>query len=226
MQNLCDGSRVLAWAGYIFSLQGNSYDLYPKKSLRHHAFVYYYLLHEVQESNKESQAMNVDDFIKKENDIIIKRQKEIDERKKQEKELAKMELLANLGIEEKQYGEGNVDRKEYPFWDNEAWRPYKVEINVSDEEFARLQEHLKQTDNPHYIKYIKQIRKIEERDKPLSKPYKIILTVVSIVVFVILTAVVTGIRTDAGYVTPGILGTILLMILVFVLRSIWKKNKK
>ena len=174
--------------------------------------------------------MNVDDFIKVENDELKKRQMAEEERIRLEKERARMELFSNLGIGEKIYGEEvggvSIDREEYPFWDTDAWKPYKVEINVSDEEFARLQEHLKQTDNPHYIKYIKQIRKIEERDKPLSKPYKTILTVVSIVIFVILTAFVTGIRTDDGYATPGILGIILLMILVFVLSSILGKNKK
>ena len=94
--------------------------------------------------------MNVDDFIKEDNDAIRKRQNEIEERKKQEKEYAKIELLTNLGIGEKHYGEGDVDREEYPFWDKEKWKPYKVEINVSDEEFARLIEHLRRTDNSLY----------------------------------------------------------------------------
>ena len=191
------------------------------------------MLNGVREGGKESDDMNIDDFIKEENDEIRKRQKETDERKKSEMERAKMELLAALGIGEKIYGNGAMvggvsaaDRNEYPFWDNVTWRPYKVKIDVSDEEFARLLEHLRQTDNPHYKRYLKQIRKIEEGDKPMAKSYKIILTIVSVVVFVVLSAVVTGIRTDAGFKTSGIFGLILLSALIFVLHSIWKKNNK
>ena len=57
MQNLYDGSRILAWADYIFSLQGFSYDLYPKKSLQRHAFVLNSLLNEVRESRNNDITM-------------------------------------------------------------------------------------------------------------------------------------------------------------------------
>lgn len=174
--------------------------------------------------------MNVDDFIKEENDELRKRQAEEAERKRIEREHAKMELLVSLGICEKIYGEevggAAIDRDEYPFWDSEAWKPYKVEVNVSEEEFERLLEHLKQTDNPNYTKYIKKINRIEKGEMGLSQTNKILLTVGAVMLFIGLSAVITGIRSDAGYATPGFFAIVLLMVFIIALRTIWKKPKK
>lgn len=174
--------------------------------------------------------MNVDDFIKGENDELRKRQAEEAEREKMEREHAKKELLAILGIGEKKYGEevggAAIDRDEYPFWDSEAWKPYKVEMNVSEEEFERLLEHLKQTDNPNYTKYIKRINRIEKGEMGLSQTNKILLTVGAIMLFIGLSAVITGIRSDAGYATPGFFAIVLLMLFILALRAIWKKQKQ
>lgn len=174
--------------------------------------------------------MNVDDFIKGENDELRKRQIEEAERKKGERENAKKELLVSLGICKKIYGEevsgAAIDRDEYPFWDSETWKPYKVEVNVSEEEFERLLEHLKQTDNPNYTKYIKRINRIEKGEMGVSQINKILLTVGAAILFIGLSAVITGIRSDAGYATPGFFAIVLLMLFVLALRVIWKKPKK
>lgn len=58
----------------------------------------------------------------------------------------------------------------------------------------------------------------------MQKSTKVIVTIVAIVLFFILFAVVTGVRSDAGYSTPGFLGIILLAALIGALRAIWKKN--
>lgn len=182
--------------------------------------------------------MNVDDYIKEEIEknkeherVIEEQEKEIAERKKQEKECAKLQLLGNLGIGEKIYGEVEmtvtgikINKKEYPFWDSIENRPYRVKADVSDEEFNRLLEHLRQTNNSYYTKYIEEIKKIEKGDMPMSKSYKITITVILIVVFIILSTINIGIRTDAGFTTPGIIGLILLFALGLTLRYIWKRK--
>lgn len=58
----------------------------------------------------------------------------------------------------------------------------------------------------------------------MEKTTKIIVTVVAIVLFIIPSAVITGVRSDAGHSTPGFLGIILVFALVGALRAIWKKN--
>ncbi|MBR6092798.1 MAG: hypothetical protein IKQ09_08315 [Bacteroidales bacterium] len=55
---------------------------------------------------------------------------------------------------------------------------------------------------------------------------KIILTIVIVVVFIGLFAVVAGISSDAGNATPGVVGLILISALIFGLRAVWKKDKK
>jgi len=59
----------------------------------------------------------------------------------------------------------------------------------------------------------------------MEKSIKIILTVIIVVVFIVLSAVVTGIRSDSGEATPGIFGIILLAALIGGLRAVWKKDK-
>lgn len=59
----------------------------------------------------------------------------------------------------------------------------------------------------------------------MEKSTKIILTVIIVVVFIILSAVVTGIRSDSGAATPGIFGIILFAALIGGLRAVWKKDK-
>lgn len=59
----------------------------------------------------------------------------------------------------------------------------------------------------------------------MEKGSKIILTTIIIVVFIGLSAVVTGIRSDSGAATPGIFGIILFAALIGGLRAVWKKDK-
>lgn len=58
----------------------------------------------------------------------------------------------------------------------------------------------------------------------MQKSTKVIVTIVAVVLFFILSAVVTGVRSDAGYSTPGFLAIILFVALVGALRAIWKKK--
>lgn len=59
----------------------------------------------------------------------------------------------------------------------------------------------------------------------MQKSSKVIVTIVVIVVWVFLNAIITGISLDAGHSTPGILALILLAALIGALRAIWKKDK-
>jgi hypothetical protein len=58
----------------------------------------------------------------------------------------------------------------------------------------------------------------------MQKSTKVIVTIVAVVLFIILSAVITGIRSDAGHSTPGFLAIILFVALVGALRAIWKKS--
>ena len=59
----------------------------------------------------------------------------------------------------------------------------------------------------------------------MEKGTKIIVTIIIVVVFIGLSAVVTGIRNDAGAATPGIFGIILFAALIGGIRAVWKKDK-
>lgn len=59
----------------------------------------------------------------------------------------------------------------------------------------------------------------------MEKGTKIIVTVIIVVVFIGLSAVVTGIRSDSEAATPGIFGIILFAALIGGLRAVWKKDK-
>ena len=58
----------------------------------------------------------------------------------------------------------------------------------------------------------------------MQKSTKVIVTIVAIVVFFILSAVLFGVRSSTGHSTPGFLGTILIVALIGALRAIWKKS--
>jgi O-antigen ligase len=58
----------------------------------------------------------------------------------------------------------------------------------------------------------------------MKKTSKIIVTVVAIVVFIFLFAIIVGVRGDAGHSTPGMLGLILFAALIGAIRAIWKKS--
>ncbi len=58
----------------------------------------------------------------------------------------------------------------------------------------------------------------------MSKLAKIVITILIVVVFIALTAVVTGSREAAGYSTPGILAIALLAGAIGGIRAIWKKK--
>lgn len=59
----------------------------------------------------------------------------------------------------------------------------------------------------------------------MEKSTKIIITGIIVVVFIALFAVVSGISSDAGAATPGIIGLILFAALIGGLRAVWKKDK-
>ena len=54
---------------------------------------------------------------------------------------------------------------------------------------------------------------------------KVLVTIVVVIVFIMLSAIITGVRSEAGHSTPGILPMILLIGLIGALRAIWKKKK-
>lgn len=60
----------------------------------------------------------------------------------------------------------------------------------------------------------------------MSKAGKIAATLVVLLVFIILFSIVVGVRTDAGGSTPGFIGLILFVAVVFGIRAIWKSEKK
>lgn len=58
----------------------------------------------------------------------------------------------------------------------------------------------------------------------MQKGSKILITVIAIVIFIVLFAVLNGVRGEAGYSTPGIFGLVLLAALIGALRAVWKKG--
>lgn len=59
----------------------------------------------------------------------------------------------------------------------------------------------------------------------MGKVSKIIVTIVCVIVFIALSGVVSGIRSDAGFATPGIFGIILMLALIGALRAVWKNEE-
>ena len=64
----------------------------------------------------------------------------------------------------------------------------------------------------------------------MSKLSKVIVTILVIIVFIVLFAIINGVRQSSGYHTPGILGLIVFAGMIGAIRAIWKKgnddNKK
>lgn len=58
----------------------------------------------------------------------------------------------------------------------------------------------------------------------MSKLSKIIVTILVVVVFLALFAVIGGMSHDAGSKTPGILGLVVLAGAIGAIRAIWKKE--
>ena len=70
------------------------------------------------------------------------------------------------------------------------------------------------------------VNKYERKSNSImEKSTKVIITVIIVVVFIALFAVISGIRSDAGAATPGIIGLILFAALIGGLRAVWKKDK-
>lgn len=59
----------------------------------------------------------------------------------------------------------------------------------------------------------------------MSKLSKIVVTIVVVLLFLIIHTVIVGIRSDAGYKTPGFLDVIVFLAAVGALTAIWKKPK-
>ena len=60
----------------------------------------------------------------------------------------------------------------------------------------------------------------------MNKASKIIVTIVIIVVFIFLYAIIVGVRSEAGNRTPGILGLVVFAGMIGAIRAVWKKDKK
>ena len=58
----------------------------------------------------------------------------------------------------------------------------------------------------------------------MEKSKQIILTIIIVIVFIAIFAVLTGVREDAGNSTPGFIGVLLFVGLISGLRAIWKKT--
>ena len=54
---------------------------------------------------------------------------------------------------------------------------------------------------------------------------KILLTLAVVIVYVVLSVIVFIVRTDSGFRTPGILGMILMVALIFGIRAVWRKKE-
>ena len=59
----------------------------------------------------------------------------------------------------------------------------------------------------------------------MNKVSKILVTLGVVLVFFVLFTVIVGVRGEAGYRTPGILGLAVFAGMVGALKAIWKKNK-
>lgn len=60
----------------------------------------------------------------------------------------------------------------------------------------------------------------------MNKASKIIVTIVIIVVFIFLYAIIVGVRSEAGNSTPGILGLVVFAGMIGAIRAVWMKDKK
>jgi hypothetical protein len=60
----------------------------------------------------------------------------------------------------------------------------------------------------------------------MEKSTKIIVTIVAIVIFIIVFALINVGRQSQGHHTPGILGVVAMCVLIAALRAVWKSDKK
>ncbi len=60
----------------------------------------------------------------------------------------------------------------------------------------------------------------------MEKATKIIVTIVAIVIFIIVFALINVGRQSQGHHTPGILGLVAMCVLIAALRAVWKSDKK
>ena len=60
----------------------------------------------------------------------------------------------------------------------------------------------------------------------MEKSKQIILTIIIVIVFIAIFAVITGAREDAGNSSPGVMGVLLFVGLIAGLRAIWRKDKE
>lgn len=58
----------------------------------------------------------------------------------------------------------------------------------------------------------------------MKKTSKVLVTVISIVIFIVLYAALVAVRGETGHSTPGIIGLVLLGGLIVALREVWKKS--
>lgn len=59
----------------------------------------------------------------------------------------------------------------------------------------------------------------------MSKLAKILVTVGVVFLFLIINTVIVGVRSEAGYKTPGFFAVILFVGMIGALKAIWKKPK-
>ena len=59
----------------------------------------------------------------------------------------------------------------------------------------------------------------------MKKGSKILVTVITVIVFFVLFGIIVAAREEAGYSTPGPFGLILTAALIGALVAIWKKDK-
>ena len=60
----------------------------------------------------------------------------------------------------------------------------------------------------------------------MSKLAKILVTIGVVFLFLVINTVIAGVRSEAGYKTPGFLGLIVFAGMLGALKAIWKKPKK
>ena len=58
----------------------------------------------------------------------------------------------------------------------------------------------------------------------MSKLAKVLITAAIIIIFIAIFAVITGVRSDAGHSTPGILGLIVFAGMIGGIRAVWKSG--
>jgi hypothetical protein len=59
----------------------------------------------------------------------------------------------------------------------------------------------------------------------MSKLAKILVTIGVVFLFLVINTVITGVRSEAGYKTPGFLAVIVFVGMIGALKAIWKKPK-